>query len=293
MIGFIQDIEGHLKNVDELELQRKIQHFRRLNIENLDDQELLQEIYNVLMWNNNFVYRTNCLAYPVGTPFFRVRRLCGSTIPFPNFNIYSDFWEPPSDAVINYGRLHKIGEPMLYVTPGDTTVPIKETKVQEGEYYALIHYIANKEVKANIIGGMYDYDAIGFSDRKAITAHETYNNFLYTEFSRDVGVGTEYLYRVSELIAKNFFDLPPREIQDAWAYSSICDKTKYNVCFRPEIAHEVLELKGAMICKKTDDDSINVYCIALPKEDKKGISFYQLGSEVQKAVFPDIFYQKE
>lgn len=65
------------------------------------------------------------------------------------------------------------------------------------------------------------------------------------------------------MIAKNFFDLPPRIAQDGWAYSSVKDKGKYNVYFRPEIAHEVLELSGAMICQLEDYKKFKVFCVAV------------------------------
>ena len=42
--------------------------------------------------------------------------------------------------------------------------------------------------------------------------------------------------------------------------------------FRPEIAHKLLKLEGALICKKEKVDDINVRCIALgSKIDNKDI----------------------
>ncbi len=61
---------------------------------------------------------------------------------------------------------------------------------------------------------------------------EMLHDFLRHEFTRDVGRGTEYLYRISESIAKSWFDLPP-EVQDAWCYPSIVDQNLYNIAFRP------------------------------------------------------------
>lgn len=127
---------------------------------------------------------------------------------------------------------------------------MKEVYIKEGDYYALIKYNAIEPIKVNVIGGKYDYKAIGLTDNKAILNHEIINDFLRDEFSRDVGTGTEYLYKISEIIAKHYFDLPPRDDQNAWAYCSIQDKEKLNVCFRPDIAHEILKLEGALICKK-------------------------------------------
>ena len=137
-----------------------------------------------------------------------------------------------------------------------------------------------------MIGGDFNYDQIGEISEKAKLVHEIYRNFLCDEFSRDVGKGTEYLYRISEKIAKDHFDLPPRVVQDAWAYTSVQDKTKYNVCFRPEIAHDLLELNGAMICKKGEDTALKVYCVAVDSDENNNIMFYPVGSDVQKRAFP-------
>ncbi len=161
--------------------------------------------------------------------------------------------------------------------------------IAEGEYYALIKYVSLDYIKVNIIGGQYNYSNIGIADSTAILNNELYNDFLRDEFSRDVGKGTEYLYKISEIIAKEYFDLPPEVIQDAWAYISVQNKQKYNVCFRPEIAHKLLELQGALICKKGKTDDICVYCIALGLENENIVKYYPLGSEEQKNVFPEIF----
>ena len=283
----------HLNSVNPIILTQRIKRFRKLNIKDMNDRAIREEISKVLLWKNLFMYYTNLKEYPKGTRFFRVRKLRESKIPISNFCKYSDFWEPPANIIGKYGRLNKPGESMLYTTPEDTTVPLLETHIQESEWYALIHYVSNQEVKVNLIGGEYDYSAIGIEDKKAILVNELYNDFLQTEFSRDVGEGTEYLYRVSEIIAKDYFDLPPRKVQDAWAYSSIQDKGKYNVCFRPEIAHEILNLKGAMICKKGKDGRIKVYCVAIPSLDKNNIDFYPLGSDLQRNVFPDIVSEEQ
>lgn len=136
-----------------------------------------------------------------------------------------------------------------------------------------------------MIGGEYNYDIIGIKNREAILVHEIYNNFLKDEFSRDVGIGTEYLYKISEIIAKWYFDLPPRDIQDAWSYSSIQNKKNYNVCFRPEIAKDLLELQGATICKIDKDFNITAVCITHGYDDMGTAQFYELGSAVQKNIF--------
>ncbi len=281
-----EKIETHLKSVDILELINRIKHFRSLNIKDLSDNELFEEINKVLLWNDRFNFLILSKFYSANTNFFRVRKLSGSVIPIDNFKTVSDMWEPPSNVLKTYGRLNKPYESLLYVALEPLTA-VRETHIKENDFYAVIKYKAIKDIKVVVIGDDYDYSVNGITDKHAITVHEIYNNFFKDEFSRDVGIGTEYLYRISEQIAKSYFDYPPREFQDAWAYCSVQDKTKYNVCFRPDIAHELLELQGAMICKKDNTDNINVRCIA--KVDNNGkLNFFYLGTPEQKEIFPEI-----
>ena len=275
-----------LKNIDPLVVIDKIKKFRSLNIREMTEFEIFEAVNDTLCCNGKFVYFTNNATYPKGTTFYRVRPLKGSKTPFSELDTINGFWEPPIERVTKRQRLNKVGESLLYVTPGDPMVPIRELHILEGEYYALIKYVATQPVKVNIIGGQYDYKKIGVFDEKAILIHELYNSFLKDEFSREVAPGLEYLYAVSEMIAKNYFDLPPRDIQDAWAYSSVQDKSKYNVCFRPDIAHDLLKLEGAAICKNKDKQ-IHAYCIAADVDGTGMIRYIQMNTDFQKERFPE------
>lgn len=68
----------------------------------------------------------------------------------------------------------------------------------------MIKYTAVEDISVNIIGGEYNYEKLNIKSRKAIFIHEMINNFLKEEYSREVGEGTEHLYKTSELIAKKF-----------------------------------------------------------------------------------------
>ena len=281
-------MQSFLKSIDVLELINRIKKFRALNFQQLSEEDVFKAIINVLYWEENPIEPVYTVAYPCKTRFFRVRKLNGNIILDENLKSVSDFWEPPKECVKKPGRLNKEGESLLYVVPGEPQVAIKEMRMREGEYYALIEYIAKASIKVNIIGGDLDCKLFGINDEHAIMVHEIINNFLRDEFSRDVGEGTEYLYKISETIAKSLYDLPPREVQDAWAYSSVQDKTKYNVCFRPEIAHDMLELQGALICQKGKSEDIQVHCVALYEKEENEVKYYEIGSEKQKKIFPEI-----
>lgn len=279
-------IQSILKQIDPLILMKKIAEFRRLNFSAMNSAEIDSAILDVLCWNGMFCCYTNIKVCPAGTKFFRVKRWKGHIVPDERFREYRDFWETDPKYLNKYGRLNKPGESLLYVSP-DLHCSINEVKINE-EYFAAIQYTAKTDIKVNMIGGEFDYEQMGITDEKVKLIHELYNSFLRDEFSRDVGKGTEFLYRISETIAKSYFDLPPRVVQDAWAYVSVQDKKKYNVCFRPDIAHELLELDGAMICRLNQAKKIKVYCVAVGADENNNILFYPIGSEQQERVFPEI-----
>ena len=281
------DIQNILKQVDPFILLQKVTKFRKLNIAYMSDEEINKAILDVLCWNGIASCYTNIRMYPAGTKFFRVKKLKGTKIPNERFRAYQDYWETNPKYLTPYGRLNKPGESLLYVSP-DLDCCIDEVHIQKEELFAAIRYTAKSDVKVNMIGGEMDYDQLGIQDRDVKVVNEIYNNFLRDEFSRDVGKGTEYIYRVSEMIAKNYFDLPPRVVQDAWAYSSVQNKMKYNVCFRPDIAHEILELDGAMLCKTASSEKVEVLCVAVGADENNNILFYPLGSDQQKQAFPEI-----
>ena len=252
------NVEDFLSNIETLNIIKRIRKFNSLNFHTLSKKEIFQEIMNVLCEEvtpgfKMYMLPTNGGTYQANTIFYRVRHLKESPLSNKNLIKYSDLWEPPANCVNKRGRLNEAGESLLYTSPIDPYVAIKESHIKEGEFFILISYRSINPVKVNIIGGEYDYDKLGFTNKTAITNNELYNEFLRDIFSRDVGEGTGYLYALSNEIAKSYFDLPPEVIQDAWAYSSVQDKSKFNVCFRPEIAHKLLKVESASIYKKVSD----------------------------------------
>ncbi|HHX0016758.1 TPA: hypothetical protein ACU3MP_000341 [Staphylococcus aureus] len=258
----------------------------------MNNNDLNKEIFKTLCdGKKGFSYIVNLKHYPAGTNFFRVRELNVDKVDKIDQIMQNpqDFWNPPEKLVKKPGRLNKIGESLLYVSPIDPYVCINELKIKPGQFFLLIKYTAVEDINVNIIGGEYNYEKLNIKSRKAIFIHEMINNFLKEEYSREVGEGTEHLYKTSELIAKNFFDLPPEVIQDAWAYISTFDKKSYNVCFRPEIAKKKMNLVGGIIAKLNDKNKINCLLFT-PGYDAKynKTIFYELGSDYQKELFPEI-----
>ncbi|MGE1028664.1 hypothetical protein ACQGS5_03175 [Bacillus sp. GKis3/1] len=278
-----------LERINPLEVIEKISKFRSLNIAMMTPGAIDKAIYDVLTFEDQFIYLTNVGTYPKGTLFYRARKLNSLAIPNAELMYEPHFWNAPAEYIKTYGRLNKPGESLLYTTPKIPEITLQEIKIPDNSYYALMVYEATDDVKVNLIGQQYNYEMLGIQSEKIKLINNIFINFLKDEFSRDVGEGTEYLYIVSELIAKNFFDFPPKDVQDAWAYPSLKDKEKYNVCFRPEIAKEVLKLKGTLICEKLPQSyKIQVKCIQSGFDSSGKAQFYAVGSKEQQKVFPEI-----
>lgn len=281
-----RDFLDTLKRVDYVEIIKQINIFKSLNIESMDVEQINAAIHNVLFFENQFNYLTNMQDYHKGTLFFRARKL--------NLSVLSEmheheFWNAPRSLIKTHGRLNKPYESLLYTTPLFPEITLREIKIPDDSFYMIMVYEGIKEIKVNFIGEEYHYEELGITDVKVKLINDSYNNFLKNEFRRDVSEGKEYLYRVSERIAKlPWFDLP-RDKQDAWGYPSLKDKKKYNVCFRPEVAKEVLRLKGSLICKKNPKSyDINIIKIQSGFDSSGKALCHSIGSEEQMKVFPQI-----
>jgi hypothetical protein len=208
--------------------------------------------------------------------------------PLEEIKIKQDVWNPP----INYakrGRLNKPHESLLYICP-DVSTAIEEMHISNSDDFALIVYESIEEIKAVCIGIQDNYKQFSYDERIKL---RLLTDFLKDEFTREVGKGTEHLYRISEIIAKDQFDLPPRDVQDAWCYPSVASKEAVNLCLRPDIAQEKLSFKGAQIIRGYDCVEgyfkFNVLAIVTESEaDSRKLAYHAVGSDIQNSIFPSI-----
>ena len=287
MDDIVDNYSNIAKKIDVLDIINRIKEFRKLDFKNLTDSDLHNAIYHVLCNDNQFIYFPTGYTYPLGTKFFRVRKLSNLVLPIKKLIAESSFWNPPPEIIKTYGSINKPHESLLYTAQSAETC-IDEMNLSFNESFLLIKYETKAEVKVNVIGGEINFDSIGIMDEKGKIIYEIYNNFLRDEFSRIVGGGTEFLYRISEKIAKDFFDLPAQKVQDAWGYPSIKNKKNLNIVFRPVIAKKLLELKGGILCRLGKDKNIIVKAVT-HGFDMNGLPiYYPLGSSIHKDYFPEV-----
>ena len=292
----IAAIKTHTKEflqcVDARELHRRISEFRRLSFCSMSYEDVHQAVLDVIMFDTPngalAVVQPSSAQYSAGTRFYRVRAIPKDdhVLPLRSMSKIRDCWEPPGE-VTPIGRLNRQGEPLLYTSPGNPLVAVDEVKIADGGWCSVIAYDAVEDVNVTVIGG--DPVVHGLDKADALKL-EMIQGFLRDEFSRDVGRGTEYLYRISEIIARDYFDLPP-VVHDAWCYPSIADKNSWNVAFRPKDRRK-LRLIGVTVAKprrlRDGKRELRVALMAREKEGSNALSYFRIGSPEQRQLFPEI-----
>lgn len=287
-------IRHFLTKVDVEALISRIEKFRStVDFKTISNKDLREAIYEVMSADIDgrkvaFLF-PRASTYTQGTRFYRIRilPLDDRAIPPEIMKLESDAWAPPAHIVTKMGRLNQVGESLLYTTPITPVAAVDECKVQDNELFCLIVYKAIRPIRVNMIGIWRDIP--GFTPEENIKMR-VITNFLKDEFSKEVGIGTEHLYRASERIAKDWFDLPAQE-QDAWCYPSIAKRGLYNVCFRAKKAKESLSLVGVQICsveKRNGNYMFQCRAVAIGFNDAGCFNYYPVYSQKVRDVFPEI-----
>lgn len=293
-LNYNLDIHNLLSHVTLTEILNKIEHFQKVDLKTISDNDLMNAILSVISVKVNGIDQAMLIPrfgeYPSGTRFYRVRKINDEDfkIPCDTIKKEQDVWNPPVECVTRLGRLNKVNESLLYTSPITPLVPIKEMNISESGKFGLIVYESVQPIKVVLIGLWKELPDLSEEENLKM---RLYNHFLYTEFTKEVGLGTEYLYRVSERITKDYFDLPPRDCQDAWCYPSIASKQNLNVCFRPKIARDVLKFVGVQFAQleKTDHGYL-IKCnhIGSGFDSNQNLLYYPVLSNKCREIFPEI-----
>lgn len=275
------------------EIEEKISNFHKIDIDNISDKDLdtaIADVMNIEIDGQKMqIFLPQGCSYNVGTRFYRTRIV--NTQELEQFSTIGAYWNPPKEYITKPGRLNKAHESLLYTSLNPATT-FSELKIQSNQTFALIVYEALEPIKMNIIGAETTIPDLNEDD---IRKYQLYNNFLREEFTKEVQPGLEYYYRVSEYIAKFYFDLPPRDVQDAWMYPSVASSGEYNVCFRPEIAKEVLKFVGVIFGRliKLNDNTLFQSLLIGTANSENNMSFTQYNPKLMEALFPEFISKND
>lgn len=287
---FCKQIKPILSQIKATEILKRKAAFRNIDLKKVSDETLLREIENVLEINvNGKPYLVNIFFSRIlgkknlSTNIYRVRKLTDEDIAkndFLSMRKEEDAWYPPKH-VVNRGRLNKKGECVLYVADSPTTA-IKETKLATNDLFYLIVYRNKDPFRVAYLDNWKPIS--GLTDEENFKL-QLFNDFLVSEFTKDVGEGTEYLYRPSEIIANRFLHHPEKDL--GWMYPSISNKNGFNLCIKPKIAQQLLQLVGVRVCRLIEDENYTIGVIGdAINYDRHGQFIYvSPGSEVSRKTY--------
>lgn len=283
-----ESLHRYLASLSVATLQERIRAFRRLDYQRISQEALFAAIHGLFLGDAGPGYWLPLFSVviPASTRFYRVRKITDETpiCPPENMRFIGDCWEPPGLA-LPMGRLNREGIPVLYAC-AEPLVAFEETHIADGELCSLIVYESVSHLTMVYVGTPPAQE--GYSDEELTKLH-IIQDFLETEFTRDVGVGTEYLYTISNRIADDLFPVIP-DLHDGWVYPSVALKGHQNVCFTLE-AKSKLILVGVRICsvrRHGENYMLSACCVLLPSEGDDALQIYPIGSEEQLEAFPDI-----
>lgn len=289
-----QTIHHFLSNISIEDIEKKRETFYSLNFKKMNDEELFNAVMNTISFdiNNSGTQQSilipRSITYSKRTRFFKIRSLAVDDhfIPLKAMSKEQDAWNAPEE-LCEIGRINKKRESLLYTSPQNPNICVEEMGIKDDERFCLVVYESIKDIRTTVIG-IWE-NSLDFTKEENLKLRMI-TNILKDLFTREIGKGTEYWYRVSERIAKDYYDLP-REVQDGWCYPSIAAKLGYNVCFRPEVAKEVLRLVGVQICtvkRMNDNYMYSCQAIAVWNDNKQSFDYYPVNSPECNRLFPEI-----
>lgn len=235
-------LRDYLQSFSRKELREKIRNFKDINFKNLGYKEIGDAVHKVLAMGNSpngpvSVFPMENAKYPKGTKFYRVRKFSNGKNPV---STVPDCWYPPPKDT-KMGRVNLAGKPILYTSPINPTIAAEEMGLMDGSPFVLLEYEANKDVHFGwITYGTASFDSV--LNEEELGKLDMLRDFLFDEFTRVVGDGTEYLYRITNVIAETYFNYPD---SSGYCYPSIARREGcWNTSFFPEQAKVNLVLTG-------------------------------------------------
>lgn len=226
-----------LNNLDTNELLSKIQEFKKNDLKTATLEEISMKILETLS-----CMLVNQSVFVEGTRLYRIRKLSSDLSNMPQ--TFQDIWHPPADLIKTEGRVNLKGNPMLYTSTEQIT-PVYECDIKENDCYAIIQYTVKPG--QSLIGYTVSVDSkVDGLNEKGIINNKIIEDFILSEFTKPVGKGTEYLYKISNVIARNFMDMP---FCDAYVYPSVANYKKgWNVAIKPDSAIRKIDFSCVLIC---------------------------------------------
>jgi hypothetical protein len=275
MSNDVLNLRKTLSLVNLNELKRKIYFFKAdiSKNEGLSYSKARQKIYEVLSFAGADGWVSCTVMFLIkmekNTKFYRVRTIPEGekTAPFSSMSNVSDCWIAPSNLV-SKGRVNKAHEPLLYVCPEDEKTPLIELKIKDKQWFSLIEYQSLEPIETAQIGAPppgFDYSVEEIEKLRGL------QNVLVYIFTLPTDSPTGSIYMFSEIIAKDYYDLP----HDGWTYPSVATGQTWNTCLKKESLYKlkVLSIRIAELNSNKDNFNYQIKYKAEPIDGSKELVF--------------------
>ena len=233
-------IRLQLQDVAAEEIRRRVESFMAATAVSRTDREILADIYKIVLPGSarRMAFSKSSFPVPVGAHFFRGRAIAN---PAEDLKTTFDVWQPKAALVRNSGRLNGAGESILYTSIASPTTAVHECRLVAGDLFAMSRFEAKTDFQSSVVG---EDPCTPVLDADEYLKLRIIQSFLDRAFSAKAHAGNPDPYRISRLIALEFFDLPP-QIFSGWAFRSVMDPSGggWNFAFRPELGRKALRYK--------------------------------------------------
>jgi hypothetical protein len=213
---------------------RKYRAIDLKSVEIKDVVELFQEFYT----------QFNLICGNVGgIPVFRMRKI----EPEEEHNLKKDLWCPPAEKVTKIGRANDVKESVFYAAL-DPVTAVKEVEIKPTDRFSFAVYDLLPKENDNL-SSIYITIPTKVSNpigRNQKLHSMILSDFMFSEFTRQVGKGTEFQYKASCAIAKILFDIPHK---DSLLYPSMKNYSRWNIALPEKKAGTRLKLKQVLSCR--------------------------------------------
>ena len=213
------------------ELRRRIAHFRLRTFGSMNYQDVQKAVGDVVYMDAVDSEKIAPISWisdyrDQGLLLYRARK---DVIPL---EFVSDCWSPPP-AKARANRLNREGEPLLYTSADGPKVVVDEIDAKPGAAVSIIVYRAKQRLKLTALGAGKDYGYLNAEQREKQTLLFA---FLASQFVQAVPTGSEYLYMISQVIARKYWGMDGEE--DGWLYPSIKSGTFPEHCIETGKGYE-------------------------------------------------------
>ncbi|MDR6637516.1 RES domain-containing protein [Paenarthrobacter nitroguajacolicus] len=233
------------------DLKHRVDAFRSRPQNELSDTQLRDGVYAILLGekSQSITFLRTKIEIAAGSNLFRARWIEDKD---KQLRTTSDIWEPKAEHVSRAGRLNSSGESILYTSLASPRTALAECRFEVGDVFAMSRFEAKDLLSAIVVGFAPLMPGLSEENGRKL---QVIQDFLDESFSSKAGRDDPEPYRLSRLLALEFWDMP-KQMSSGWAFRSTVDPTGsgWNISFRPARGRQSLRYKETHLYELLDYD---------------------------------------